>query len=52
MMVLPMLFASVGLGSLYRNSLVQFFAVASTSYAFAWGLMTLTKKWSVLHLLY
>lgn len=52
MMVLPMLFASVGLGSLYRNSLVQFFAVASASYAFAWGLMTLTKKWPVLHLLY
>ena len=50
--VLPMLLNLIGLGWIYRNSFVQYLMVATGSYAFAWMLMNLTKKWPALHLFY
>ncbi len=52
MMILPILLSMAGISWIYRNSLVQYVLVAGGSYAFAWILLHLAKKWPGLHVFY
>jgi len=51
-MLLPIGLSMINARWIYSNSLVQYFLVAVGSYAIAWGLINLTKKWPALHIFY
>jgi serine/alanine racemase len=51
-MLLPIALSLINASWIYKDSLVQYFLVAGGSYAIAWGLIKLTKRWPGFHIFY
>ena len=51
-MLLPIGLSMIKASWIYSNSLVQYFLVAGGSYAIAWIMIKLTKKWPGFHIFY